>query len=61
MIIKQKLQLEHDFNDLEKIFDNRNVLYKKSEVFNDLENHIIDYITNHNVFYYNRIKKTINR
>ena len=40
-----QMQLNHYFDDLAKILDNQNLSYKKNEVFQDLENHIIDYIT----------------
>ena len=55
MINWNKLQIKIDaqaeqhlnayFKELEKILDDQNLTYKKKEVFNDLENHIIDYIT----------------
>ena len=38
------IQIEHYFNDLENILNNQNLLYKKNEVFKELENHIIDII-----------------
>ena len=38
------IQIEHYFNDLEKILNDQNLLYKKNEVFKELENHIIDII-----------------
>jgi hypothetical protein len=41
-----RLQFEHYFEDLEKILNEQNLSFKKSEVFRDLENHIIDYIKN---------------
>ena len=42
-------QIDHYFNDLEKVLTEQNLSYKKQEVFNLLENHIIDYISINNI------------
>ena len=44
-----KIQIDRYFQDLQKILEDQNLFDKKEEVFHDLENHIIDHVTNHNL------------
>lgn len=44
-----KKQLDHYFEDLENILESQNLSDKKNEIFHDLENHIIDYLTNNQI------------
>ena len=41
-----KIQLERYFQDLQKILEDQQLKEKKFDIFSDLENHIIDYVTN---------------
>ena len=48
-----RLQLDHYFRDLEMILDDQKLSYKKDEVFQELENYIIDYIRNQEIIVIN--------